>query len=270
MRFQARLAILAICAPAKRRRTKLVRARGGQLLRGFSNAHTGRKMRNLLLAVCGTLVMCGSLTRVARADIEYAVTVDTTSVTGQSGYLDMEFNGNSLPAQEADLSVTNFSTDGVVTYNPADTNQGLYGPNASGSLTAPPNSLSFDNQSTSNGYTVGITFGTTINFDLTFSGPAFDSPDGTASGIYQLDFFDPTVTYFLLTNDPYATTQYPGDYRDFNAGIVEVNPDGTVTPIAYPNLGGGASAVTFTQVVPEPASLSILAVPIAMLLKRRR
>lgn len=198
----------------------------------------------------------------AIGDVVYAVHVDTSSVAGQTGDIDLEFNGSGSvpPAQLATATVGNFQTDAMLNYDPEPTNdQGTFG-NATGGL---PGGLSFDNSTTSNAYTSGITFGTYITFDLTFGGPAFTSPDGSGNGVFQIDFLNAAEDGYLLTNDPTGS-----GYQDFNAAVVQVNGDGTTTFTPFPNLGGGPSAVTFA-VVPLPSTLCMGALGLLGMFLRR-
>jgi hypothetical protein len=225
-----------------------------------------------LVLTCAALNLVGLAAKQAIADtVQYAVSVDTSSVASQYGYIDLEFNGSSiLPVQQATLDVSNFSTDG--TLNPSDPSPLAVG-DATGSLqqTPTPTTLAFDNQSSSSDYTEGITFGNSITFDVTINGPAVGSvANGTGSAVFQVDFLNSDMSGFLLSNNPTgAFTSDPNSYYDFNAGIIFLNSDGSLTPVEYPNLGGGPSALTFTQVVPEPGAAS-LAMSVIVLLPRQR
>jgi hypothetical protein len=178
-------------------------------------------------------------------EIQYTVTVDTASLNGDQGYLDLQFNPSSFTTQSASAAVTNFSTDGALAPLGSETYDGTAG-DVSGTLPGP---VSFDNGTSTNEYTQGITFGNTITFDLDLSGAALDSPNGDGGGTFVLDFFDPSGNQ-LLTNSA------SGDLF-----TVDINPDGSTTPTAFSSASGGPSVATFSgpSAVPEPSMGLLLA-----------
>jgi PEP-CTERM motif len=194
----------------------------------------------------GLLAVCGLTASVAFADtIEYAITVDTSSQFANYGYLELQFNAGSSSTQLAEAEVTNFETDG--TLNPADSSNDELN-DVTGQL---PGTVSFDNGTTFDDYYEGITFGTTITFDLLLSGPAIDSPNGDGGGTFTLDFLNSSQSGYLFTNDPSA---------DVQVLTVNVNPDGSTTAASYASVGDGSPVVTFSgpTVVPEPSMLLLL------------
>ena len=212
----------------------------------------------LSMAVCAAFA--ASLPCVlSAAPITYQVTIDTSSINGTPGYIDLQFNP-SIPAsdsQPAYVDILNFSTDGTLTPNPSDPNQAPIG-EASGSL---PLLVTIDNSETTNIYTDGITFGNTITFTLLFDGPAVETPDpGTYPGgsLFTVDVADSNYNY-LLETDPAGT----------NAAQVALNPDGTTTPNPYYT----NPYVTFGS-TPEPSTITLLSAGIvglgALALRRRK
>jgi PEP-CTERM motif len=207
----------------------------------------------IFLAVCGMAVP-------AFADVIYAVTVDTSSLSGNAGYIDLQFNPSSFTTQSANAAVTTFSTDGTLDAFGDDPFDGLIG-DVTGTL---PGTVSFDNGTSTNDYTQGMTFGTTISFHVDLSGPAIDLPNGEDGGSFLLTFYDPSGNP-LLTNSPNGAA--------FEA---DINPDGSTTATAYPNADGGPSVGTFvgpTEVsaIPEPSMVLLLAgglAAIAAILRR--
>src|SRR5580658_492306 len=200
------------------------------------------------------LAVCGLGAPAAFADIQYAVTVDTTGQLGNSGYIDLQFNPSSLTTQFTSAAVTNFSTDGTLDVFGDDFFDGTSG-DVSGTL---PGTVSFDNGTTTNEYTQGITFGTTISFDLDLSGPAIDLPNGEGGGSFFLTFYDPSGNPLLTNSSNDAAFE------------VDINGDGSTSPTAFPNASGGPSVVTYvgpTEVpaIPEPSMVLLLAGGLAAL-----
>jgi len=215
----------------------------------------------------GLLATCALAAPAAFADeIQYAVTVDTSSQNGNYGYIDLQFNPSGLPTQTAFADVTNFSTDGTLETFSSDPNDGAFG-DVSGTL---PGNLTFDNLQTTNDYTQGITFGNTITFDVDLFGPGIDSPDATdfpGGSAFVLDFINSSFSGFLFTSDP-------TDINEFLAGTVDLNPDGSTTAANYPSFDGGTPVVTLSgpTTVPEPSMGLLLAGGLAAIaaLRRRR
>jgi hypothetical protein len=218
--------------------------------------------RNKIFLSISFLAVCGLTVPGACAEIiQYALTVDTTSQTTNQGYIDLQFDPSSFTTQFANAAVKNFFTDGSLDSFGADTFDGTSG-DVSGLL---PGTVTFDNGTSTNEYTQGITFGTTITFNLDLSGPAIDSPNGDGGGSFYLTFYD-TLGNTILTNNPN------------NAAFeVDINGDGSTTPTAFPNASGGTSVVTYvgpTEVsaVPEPSMALLVAgglLGIAALRRRR-
>jgi hypothetical protein len=205
------------------------------------------------------LAVCGLTEPAAFADIQYVVTVDTSSQSGNGGYIDLQFDPSSFTTQPANADVTNFSTDGTLDIfgdNPFD---GMSG-DVSGTL---PGTVSFDNGTSTNEYTQGMTFGTTISFNVDLSGPAIDLPNGEGGGSFFLTFYDPSGNA-LLTNNPNGP-----------AFEVDINGDGSTTATAFANASGGATVVTSagpTEVTPtpEPSMVLLLAGGLAAMAAFRR
>jgi hypothetical protein len=165
------------------------------------------------------------------ADVIYGVTVDTSSQSGNVGYIDLQFDPSSFTTQLANAAVTNFSTDGTLDTFGDDPFDGTSG-DVSGTL---PGTVSFDNGTTTNEYTQGMTFGNTISFNVDLSGPAIDLPNGDGGGSFFLTFYDPSGDT-LLTNSSNGA-----------AFEVDINGDGSITPTPEPSmvllLAGGLAAM---------------------------
>jgi hypothetical protein len=206
-------------------------------------------LRKTFLSI-SLLTLCGLAAPAAFADeIQYTITVDTSSQFANYGYLEMQFNASSSPTQLAIADVTNFSTDGFL--NPADPNNDEIN-DVSGQL---PGTVSFDNGTSYNDYFEGITFGHSITFDLDLSGPAISSPNGDGGGTFTLDFLNSGISQYLFTDDP---------TNDVPVLTVNLNEDGSTTGATYSSVNNGAPVVTLSgptviSPIPEPSAVLVLA-----------
>ncbi|RSL17684.1 putative secreted protein with PEP-CTERM sorting signal [Edaphobacter aggregans] len=173
--------------------------------------------------------------------LSYLVTINTSTINGTSGNLDLQFNPGALPGtQSATATVQGFASDGTLG------TAGLTG-DVAGTL---PGTLSFDNQTVFNDDFQAIVFGNTIQFNLVLSGPAVLTPDGisTSGSSFGIGLWDSTGFNPLLTSDPNGF-----------AGIVNINLDGSGTATIFLTDAGGPPVVTVTpeiaSTVPEPGSI---------------
>src|SRR5262245_38091184 len=122
----------------------------------------------------------------ARADTAYLVDFNTSAVaSGTVGYLDFQFNPGGPTADAATATISNFSFINL-TFNSSTPSGG-----GSGALPGP---LSIKNSTGFNEVLENVTFGANSGFSflLTFSGPAVNSPnpsatDGTSFGVGVLN-----------------------------------------------------------------------------------
>lgn len=131
--------------------------------------------------------------------VSYQVSVDTSSLSGNGGSLDFQFNPGPGSSQEATLQILNFSTDGSVIPGPT-----LSG-NVTGDLLSAPPTLTFNNGTGFNDYFQPLTFGSALSFQVSISGPAVDAPDlgATAGSAFGFSLFsDLAGTVPALTSDP--------------------------------------------------------------------
>ena len=180
--------------------------------------------------------------------ITYNVFVLSSSISGNSGYLDFQFNPGS-GVQAAAVDITNFGySDGGPNGPPVLTG------GASGDLAT---SVHIDNTGGLNDYLQSWTFPLLFQFTITFSGPALSSPDGTSTDTFGLALYDPSFNPQL--ND--------GSQGDFILTI-DVNSDGSTTP----NLASSpAGLVTVTPVLtPEPGTWLLFSLAGAAVWRRYR
>jgi hypothetical protein len=181
----------------------------------------------------------------AAASMVFLVTVNTSAVNGNSGFLDFQFTPEASTSQAAIARMSNFNADGgALVFNlnsPQVTGDVLGGP-----LPAP---LTFSNATAVNEVFQQFTFGSLFSFVLSLSGPALSSPNGTAAGsTFGVGLFDSSGQIAILTNQASGTGF---------AGTVDVNLDGTTTATSFPTGSGGPPVVTF-QALPEPGTMLLL------------
>jgi hypothetical protein len=182
-------------------------------------------------------IVISMLAVTANADVVYQISVNTSSITGTPGSVDINFNPGPSSTQAALVQISGFSSDGMLAENcPCGTGD------VSGQLTG---IVTIGNSTGFNDYFDGFLYGTILVFDVTFSGPAITTPDGTStsgSSLVFSMFSDPAGTIPALTTD--AVNGF--------ALRTDLNPDGTVTLINF------SPQITITapaSPVPEPSTL---------------
>ena len=152
----------------------------------------------------------------AFASLSYDVTVDTSSLSGTTGYLYLQLNPNFGNTSDATAAVSNFASNGTL----GATAPVVYGGNVSGTL---PATVTFDNgygtgftQSGINDYNQAITFGNSLSFHVVLNqilnNPATDGSSFTLSmfqdalGATPLKTADGTMFTVNLNSDGTATT----------------------------------------------------------------
>ena len=193
----------------------------------------------------------------ARADLIFNVSVDTSTLGSQNGYLDFQFNPGDSSAEAATATVTLFHTAGGILAQPAF----LTG-DAAGSL---PGTLTFDNGTVYNDAFQGFTYGTSFSFTLTLSGPAVDFPGGTAGSAFAVSLYAADGITPLLTTDPNGSV-----------ATVDLNATGSASIYTFPQSptdNTPAASVT-ASAVPEPTTatltlISLLTVGLISLYRKR-
>ena len=137
----------------------------------------------------------------AFASTSYNVTVDTSSLSGLTGYLYMQYI--SVNGVDSTATVSAFSTDGALASSASSSV--VDGSAVSGSLTDSPYTVTFANTNGVNDYNHGITFGSTLSLILTLSDAVSGGIDGGAS-TFSLSLFadEDGTTPLLNTSDDYA------------------------------------------------------------------
>ena len=180
------------------------------------------------------------------------VTVNTSAINGTSGFLDFDFApGND--SQGAFVTITGFS--------PGASLSGV--PQVSGGVTGTlPGTLTIDNSTAFNDYFQAFNYGTTIQFLLSFGGPALTAPNGTSTSgsTFVFGMFDSTGNNPLLTTDPNG-----------NAFTVDVNLVGGTTVTAFPSdANGDPPAATLVAATPEPSYFPLVAFLLAGIVVGRK
>jgi len=204
--------------------------------------------RQLVCAVAVTLLLLGVLgPGPAHAGLVFSVSVDTSPLSTQSGFLDFQFNPGDSSAEAATASVTLFQTVGGSLSQPAS----LTG-DALGSL---PGALTLNNGTAFNDAFQGFTFGASFGFTLTLSGPAIDSPGGTTGSAFALSLYAADGITPLLTTDPNGSVV-----------TIDLNANGTATVYTFaqsPTDNTPAATVTLAGAVPEPSTVVLALIVVA-------
>jgi hypothetical protein len=192
------------------------------------------------------LLCCGTAPTAHAGPITYHVDVSTSSLAGQAGSLDLQFNPGGSTAQPATATVSGFSGG---TLGSVLTETG----GASGAL---PGLVTFANGPVPPGNELrqAFTFGPSFGFDVTFSGDALDNPlnhrDGSTFALFALN----------AAGNPLLAS--PLNAAGGAVLTIDVRPNGTTAATAFPNPAGGppaASASPLAVGVPEPATLGLFA-----------
>lgn len=169
-------------------------------------------MRKSLIQI---LTVFLSVVGAAYADVVVQVDANTSPLFGDTGSVDFQFNPGA-DSQAAMVLISNFSTDGSFARTQQDTGDVMGGP-----ITSP---IMINNTLADNEDFETFTFGNSLKFDLTFSGPAVNAPNGTSlsTSVFTFSIFsDPAGTIPALTSNPNG-----------NVATATVNLDGSVTPVS--------------------------------------
>jgi hypothetical protein len=199
-------------------------------------------MRKTLLTGSLFLILAGA----ASAGPLVLVTVNTGAMglNGDSGSIDFMLSQPS-GAQASTVQILNFTGATYINSSQSDTGSVTGGP--------VPSTITINSSNPESDDFEAVTFSNTLSFDVLFSGPAVDSPNGTA---LSFDGFN----LFLYSDQPGSTPANLTDPTSGNAGAINVNVDGTVTSVPF------NSADFSAQVVPEPSTLGMMFGALMMLI----
>ncbi len=157
--------------------------------------------------------------------VSYLVTVVTSEAPGP-GFLEFQFNPG-VSSQPASVAISNLTPSGAVTGSPVNSG------NVSGTL---PPSITLTNSTPFNDQFVGYSFGGTLTFQVTFSGPAIAAPSPS--------FLSGSSFGFSVYASNGVTPQLTPDSAGF-LFTININPDGTTTV----KNNSASSSVTSTTTV---------------------
>jgi len=196
-------------------------------------------MRRHILVILSVLVLAFSgLASASSGPVTYSVTINTSSISGTVGSFDLNYNPGPLVTQAASLQIVRFAGNGTLAGSPA-----LAG-DVSGAL---PATITFDNGTAFNDYFQRFTFGSTLSFDVTLSGPALSSPDGVSTS-------GTTFTFSMFSDAAGTQPVLTTNTADGFAFLINVNLDGTTTLTNFSNFATitRCSAPTITALTANP------------------
>jgi MYXO-CTERM domain-containing protein len=159
----------------------------------------------------------------------FSISIDTSSISGSSGYIFMQFNQLGVDPGTVTLTIDNLTTDGSLSGSPST------GGSTSGVLSS---AVTFVDDPGLNYYLHAFNFGSTLAFSGSFL------PNGSAeTPSFAISLIDDTFTQALLTDDESGAV-----------ATVVLNEDGTLTPTTFTYNGSYSPAQV---VVPEPAQAAV-------------
>jgi hypothetical protein len=183
------------------------------------------------------------------ASVIYQFAVNTSSLSGQTGYVDFNLAPGSFPASPVTAVVSGFSTDAV--FNPANV---ILSGDASGDLSL---NLALDNGTNFNDAFQPVTFGNFVDFELILSGPGVDTPASNGS-IFGFSLYDSAGINPLLT-----------DSTDGSVAGVTIDSNDGVQAYTNPPAAGVPSVASVTS-VPEPGTCLLVSLGLAAVVRRFR
>ena len=195
---------------------------------------------NKLFLFAMAVAFLAAMPGAAFGSITYLVTANTSSVSGQMGYLDLQLEPGPATTNLVTANVNNFMSDGALVGSAQTMG------NAIGQL---PGALTFDNANTGSDYFQGVTFGNTESFDVTLNGP---TPAGGEPSAFNISFYGADQVTSILSTDTVA-------------GQILINGDGSTSTVTIPATPGGTSVVSITA-TPEPSYIALLIIALTGLI----
>lgn len=159
-------------------------------------------MKRGLGVLLTTVCLLGANTVLAASFVTYSVTVDTSTLDGQTGFVEFQFNPGTDLTPAASVDIRNFTNASALS-GLAQTIGGAVG-------TLGGNNVTLNNTGGWNDYYQGYTFGSQLTFTQRFSVPDPATGDVTSGSVFAFNLWreileGDTVTYVnLLAADPDA------------------------------------------------------------------
>lgn len=169
----------------------------------------------------------------------YHVSVDTSSLSGSTGLIDMQFNPGDITSPPAFGDVLNFASLEILT-GPIE-----YDGFSAPALTPPGRLAEFYNGTPFNAALLPVTFNSSFHFDIAFYGDYETAIDGAGTR-FSLSLLDGD-------ENPLATVDPVGTILQF-----ELVPGGAVNATTFDADFSGAPSVVTLSAVPVPAALPLL------------
>lgn len=212
-----------------------------------------------LAAMCAVL---GAATLSAKAQTTYRITVDTSGIAGELGFLEAQFNRGGGDALAATATISNFAftngTTGATVTRTGEATGAFSTGGVVGNGVVTGNNLNALSQD----FAVGATGISGFAFDVVFTGAALSPGTPRATGS--------TFALSLFRSD--NMTPFPNTAPDAQTlGAILLNGDGTLTEETFNAIVAAAPQINISPVViPEAGTLVLLGVGAAGFVVSRR
>jgi len=197
---------------------------------------SGPKWKGVFATGCFAFAL---LAPAAHADAIFSIDTNTSSITGQSGYMDFAFSYYD-GAAGAIATITAFSSDATL----GGCSAGCLTGDVSGEL---PGTVVVSNGAPAGPiddlYEEPVIWGTYIEFVVTLSGPGLSTSGETASSTFALTYYDSLY-------DPLLSADASGA-----SAMLTVEPDQSVSTETFADTNGGFdTTLAANSPAPEPSS----------------
>lgn len=192
-------------------------------------------MRKTHLAAVLFLLAAAAAAHAGTIDL---ITLNTSSLSGTTGSIDFQFNPG-LAALGATADITGFTGATYISGSQQQTGGASGGP--------VPAAIVLSNTQADNEDFEDVTFGTSLSFDVSFSGPAVTSPNGAAGDLSTFAF---SVFSNLAGTVPASGVK--ADPSTGNVADITLSPEGVLEPNV---ISANAQVAAAT---PEPGSAWLL------------